>query len=64
MSELVTYALDGAIATITMAEGLAGLNIAAHAATKLRARAGALSAIRAAIESELTIEGLTGAKSN
>ncbi len=46
------------------AEDLAGLNIPAHAATKLRARAGALSAIRAAIESELTIEGLTGAKSN
>ncbi len=44
------------------AEDLAGLNIAAHAATKLRARAGQLSAIRAAIESELTIEGLTGAQ--
>lgn len=44
------------------AEYLAGLNAAAHAATKLRVRAGALSAIRAAIESELTIEGLTGAQ--
>ena len=45
------------------AEYLAGLNAAAHTATKLRVRAGALSAIRAAIESELTIEGLTGAQS-
>jgi enoyl-CoA hydratase len=44
------------------AEELAGLNIAAHVATKLRARAAQLSAIRAAIESELTIEGLTGAQ--
>ncbi|HEY2283279.1 MAG TPA: crotonase/enoyl-CoA hydratase family protein [Solirubrobacteraceae bacterium] len=45
------------------AEYLAGLNVTAHTATKLRVRAGALSAIRAAIESELTIEGLTGAQS-
>jgi enoyl-CoA hydratase len=45
------------------AERLAGLNAAAHTATKLRVRAGALSAIRVAIESELTIEGLTGAQS-
>jgi enoyl-CoA hydratase len=45
------------------AEYLAGLNGAAHAATKLRVRAGALSAIRSAIESELTIAGLTGAQS-
>jgi enoyl-CoA hydratase len=46
------------------AEYLAGLNAAAHAATKLRVRAGALSAIRSAIETELTIEGLTGAQSS
>lgn len=43
------------------AADLAGLNMAAHAATKLRARAGALAAVRAAIESELTVEALTGA---
>jgi enoyl-CoA hydratase/carnithine racemase len=40
---------------------LAELNAAAHAATKLRARAGTLAAMRAAIESELTVEGLGGA---
>jgi enoyl-CoA hydratase len=49
-------------ASLETAEYLAGLNAAAHAATKLRVRAGALTAIRAAIESELTIEGLTGAQ--
>jgi enoyl-CoA hydratase len=49
-------------ASLQAAETLAGLNAAAHAATKLRVRAGALAAIRAAIESELTIEGLTGAQ--
>ena len=41
---------------------LAELNPAAHAATKLRARGTALEAIRAAIESELTLEALTGAR--
>jgi enoyl-CoA hydratase len=40
---------------------LAELNAAAHTATKLRARAGALKAVRAAIETELTAEGLGGA---
>jgi enoyl-CoA hydratase len=49
-------------ASLQAAKTLAGLNAAAHAATKLRVRAGALAAIRAAIESELTIEGLTGAQ--
>jgi enoyl-CoA hydratase len=44
------------------AEDLAGLNPEAHAATKLRARAGALTALRAAIEGELTLESLTGAQ--
>lgn len=39
------------------AEGLAALDPAAHAATKLRARAGALRALRSAIEAELTVEG-------
>jgi enoyl-CoA hydratase len=47
-------------AGLAAANELAGLNAAAHAATKLRARAGALRAIRAAIESELTVEGLGG----
>jgi enoyl-CoA hydratase len=41
---------------------LEGLNPAAHAATKLRARAGALKALRTAIETELTVEGLGGAQ--
>jgi enoyl-CoA hydratase len=50
-------------ASLQTAATLAGLNAAAHIATKLRVRAGALSAVRAAIESELTIEGLTGAQS-
>jgi enoyl-CoA hydratase len=40
---------------------LADLNAAAHTATKLRARAGALAAVRSAIETELTAEGLGGA---
>lgn len=41
---------------------LAELNPAAHAATKLRARGAALEAVRAAIESELTLEALSGAR--
>ncbi len=49
------------ISTQAAAE-LAELNPAAHAATKLRARGAALEAIRAAIESELTLEALTGAQ--
>jgi enoyl-CoA hydratase len=44
--------------SLAAAEELAGLNAAAHTATKLRAREGSLAAIRAAIESELTVEGL------
>jgi enoyl-CoA hydratase len=51
--ELRAAGLDGA------AE-LAELNVAAHAATKLRARASALAAVRSAIESELSAEGLSG----
>jgi enoyl-CoA hydratase len=39
-------------------EQLLALNSQAHAATKLRARAGALTALRSAIETELTPEGL------
>jgi enoyl-CoA hydratase len=49
-------------ASIDGAEALAALNLAAHAATKLRVRAGALQAIRSAIETELTPEGLGGAQ--
>jgi enoyl-CoA hydratase len=48
--------------SLEAAAELAALNPAAHAATKLRARAGALEALRAAIETELTIEGLGGAQ--
>jgi enoyl-CoA hydratase len=51
--ELRAAGLDGA------AE-LAELNFAAHVATKLRARASALAAVRSAIETELSAEGLSG----
>jgi enoyl-CoA hydratase len=47
-------------ASLTVAAELAELNPQAHTATKLRARADALKAIRSAIETELTIEGLGG----
>jgi enoyl-CoA hydratase len=45
-------------ASLEAARTLAQLDPAAHAATKLRARAGALKALRSAIESELTVENL------
>ncbi len=45
-------------ASLGAAAALAELNSAAHAATKLRVRAGALQAMRSAIEGELTSEGL------
>lgn len=48
-------------ASLHEAAELAGLNAAAHAATKLRARGGALAAIRSAIETELSVEGLGAA---
>jgi enoyl-CoA hydratase len=48
-------------ASLQEAEELVGLNAAAHSATKLRARADALAAIRLAIESELSVEGLGAA---
>jgi enoyl-CoA hydratase len=48
-------------ASLEDAAQLAELNAAAHIATKLRARAGALVAVRSAIETELTVEGLQGA---
>lgn len=52
-------------ATSLQAAGeLAELDPAAHNATKLRARAGALSALRSAIESELTLESLMGAQAS
>lgn len=57
--------LDEIVAPVDLADAgtraageLAELNMAAHAATKLRAREGALRALRAAIETELTPEGL------
>jgi enoyl-CoA hydratase len=49
-------------ASLAAAATLAELNSQAHTATKLRARADALKAIRAAIETELTVEGLGGAQ--
>jgi len=45
-------------ASLTAAAELAELNPQAHTATKLRARGDALKAIRSAIETELTAEGL------
>jgi enoyl-CoA hydratase len=45
-------------AALTAARELAKLDAAAHAATKLRARARALEAVRSAIDSELTLEAL------
>lgn len=48
-------------ASLQEAAELAGLNAAAHAATKLRARGSALAAVRSAIETELSAEGLRGA---
>jgi enoyl-CoA hydratase len=45
-------------ASLQEAARLAQLDRAAHAATKQRARADALAAIRKAIESEMTVEGL------
>jgi enoyl-CoA hydratase len=53
-SELRAVSLDDAAQ-------LAELNADAHLATKLRARGGALAAVRSAIERELTVEGLQGA---
>jgi enoyl-CoA hydratase len=44
-------------ASLAAAEELAGLDMAAHAATKLRVRAGALKALREAIDSELSQQG-------
>jgi enoyl-CoA hydratase len=59
--------LDRVVATgelravsLEAAAELAGLDPAAHAATKLRARRSALIALRSAIETELVVEGLTG----
>ncbi len=49
-------------ASLVAAATLAELNPQAHAATKLRARGDSLKAIRAAIETELTPEGLGGAQ--
>jgi enoyl-CoA hydratase len=50
-------------ASLAEAARLAGLDQSAHAATKLRARSDTLAAVRKAIESELTVEGLGAASS-
>ena len=44
--------------SLAAAEELAGLDMAAHAATKLRVRDGALKALREAIDSELSQQGV------
>lgn len=49
-------AADLDAAAMLAAENLSRLDMAAHAATKLRARAGAIAAIRAAIDSEITLK--------
>jgi enoyl-CoA hydratase len=49
-------------ASLDAAAQLAALNPAAHTATKLRARGDSMQAIRTAIETELTAEGLGGAQ--
>ena len=55
LDQLVAPAdLDAAVESA--AARLEGVDPAAHAATKLRARAGAIAAIRAAIDEELTVE--------
>jgi enoyl-CoA hydratase len=48
-------------ASLAVAEELAGLNMAAHAATKLRVRESALRALRAGVDTELKAEGEGGA---
>jgi enoyl-CoA hydratase len=57
LDEVVAPAELGAV-SLRAAEALAGLDLRAHAATKLRVRAGALTALRTAIETELTPENL------
>jgi enoyl-CoA hydratase len=61
LDEVVT-AEELRAASLAAAAELAELNPQAHAATKLRARGAALEAIRTAIETELTAEGLGGAQ--
>jgi enoyl-CoA hydratase len=51
---------DLAARSLTIAEGLAEIDLASHAATKLRIRASALAALREAIESELPVSGVPG----
>jgi enoyl-CoA hydratase len=48
--------------SLRAAQAMAELNLPAHAATKLRARGEQLTALRAGIESELTVEALTGSQ--
>ncbi len=58
----VVSAAELPAASLQAAAGLAELDPAAHAATKLRARAGALKALRSAIETELTGASLNAAQ--
>lgn len=58
----VVPAEDLRAASLDVAAALAELNPAAHAATKQRARKGAIEAVRAAIEQEMSVEALTGAQ--
>jgi enoyl-CoA hydratase len=51
---------DLAARSLTIAEGLAEIDLASHAATKQRIRASALAALREAIESELPVSGVPG----
>jgi enoyl-CoA hydratase len=57
--DMVVPADELLAASLEAAAGLAQLDAKAHAETKLRARAGALQAVREAIETELTLESLT-----
>jgi enoyl-CoA hydratase len=59
--DYVVPAAELRAASLQAAGELAELDPKAHTATKLRVRAGALTAVRSAIETELTLEGLTGA---
>ncbi len=57
--DLVVSAEELQTASLQAARELAALDPAAHAATKLRARGGAIEALRSAIETELTVESLS-----
>jgi enoyl-CoA hydratase len=60
----VVPAAELGAASLQVATELAELNPVAHTATKLRARAGVLTALRVAIDTELTLESLSGAQAS